>query len=98
MCSERRSSADVFDEFVHVERMLVRRTARAQQGIDEIGETIRLADHNVRVLGQFLVLELSCKQLRGAAYASERVLDFVCELANHLPDRKSTRLNSSHRT
>ena len=50
---------DILDQLVYVQRLLVRRAARTQQGIDETGETIRLADHDVGVFGEFRVLQLA---------------------------------------
>ncbi len=70
---------------MHVQRLLVRGTARAQQGINEIRKSIRLADDDVGVFGEFLVVELARKQLCRAANSAERVLDLVGELPDHLP-------------
>jgi hypothetical protein len=61
------------------------RTPGTQQCVDETGESIRLADDHVGVLGELLVVELAREQLRGAPDATQRVFDLVGELADHLP-------------
>ncbi len=70
---------------MHVEWLLVRRTPGTQQRVDETGESIRLADDHVGVLGELRVVELPREQLRGAPDAAQRVFDLVGELPDHLP-------------
>ena len=60
---------------MNIDRLLVGRSARSEQRIDECRESISFADDDVRVLAQLILVELTLEQLRGAADAAERVLD-----------------------
>ena len=70
---------------MHVQRLLVRRAAGTEQRIDQPGKAVRFADDDVGVFALLRVRELARQQLRRTANAAERILDFVRELANHLP-------------
>ena len=74
----------VFEQLVDINGLLVRHAARAEQGIDETGEAVGLADDDVGVFALFVVIELALEQLRGAANPAQRVLDLVGQLPNHL--------------
>src|SRR5882672_12528954 len=76
---------DVLAELVKIESLAARRASGAEHGIDEIRETVRLADDDVRVFAQRRVFQLPLQELRRAAQAAERILDLVSELPNHQP-------------
>src|SRR5262249_6671793 len=63
------------------------RALRRQQPIEQRLQAIGLLDDHLRVFHQLGALELALEQLRRAAQASERVLDFVREIANQLARR-----------
>lgn len=68
-----------------VHRLFVRRPAGAQQGIDETGQAIGLADYDAGVFAKLFVIELPLEQLSSTAYPAQRVFDLMCELPDHLP-------------
>lgn len=75
---------DVLEQLVHIQRLLVRRASGAKQSIDECRQPVRFADDDIGVFPEFVAVELPRQQLRGAAQAAQRVLDFVRKLPNHL--------------
>ena len=78
---------DILEQLVNVDRLLVGRTARAEQRIHEGGQAIRFADHDVGVFAQLRLAELPLEQLCRAADTAQRVLDLVGKLPDHLPPR-----------
>src|SRR5262245_13336822 len=54
-----------------------------QQPVDEVPQPVRFANDDAGVLGKFLVGQFASQQLRCAAYAAERVFDFMRQTANH---------------
>ena len=72
---------------MHIDRLFVWRSTRTEQGIDKSRQPICLADDDVRVLAQLIVVQLSLQQLRCAANAAQRILYFMGELTNHLASR-----------
>ena len=45
---------DVLEQFVYVDCLLVRRSARSQQGVDKTGKAVRFADDDIRVFPEIL--------------------------------------------
>jgi hypothetical protein len=78
---------DVLEKFVDIDRLLVGRTARAEQRVDQSCESICLTDNDIRVFSQLRIIELTLQQLRCTADTTERILYFVRKLSNHLPTR-----------
>ena len=70
---------------MHVDRPLVRRSARAEQRVDETGQAVRLADYDIGVFAQLVLVELPLEQLRGTSDAAERIFDLMGQLPDHLP-------------
>jgi len=79
----RKQVPHVLHQLVNVHRLLARRLARTEQGIDQRSKAIGLADDHGRVLVQRRVLQLALEELGGAAQAAERILDLVRELPDH---------------
>ena len=59
------------------------RAAGPQHGIEQIGEPVRFADDDARVLAQRRIQQFALEQLRGAAQAAQGIFDFVRELTDH---------------
>ena len=76
---------------MHIDGLLVRRSAGPEQRIDQRGKSIRLADDDVGIFLQFGIAKLALEQLSRTTNAAQGVLDLVRQLPNHLPS--STVLN-----
>jgi hypothetical protein len=72
---------------MHVHLRRVRQAVRRKQPIHQELQPIRLFHDDLRVLVQSRTLELAVEQLRRTAYATERILDLVREIADQLAIR-----------
>ena len=65
---------------------LVRVTVRRQQPVHQALQAVGLVDDDLGVFGQRRVgqLQFHCKQLRSAAQAAQRVLDFMGQVADQV--------------
>ena len=70
-------------KLVHVHELLRGRAPGSEHAIEQVGEPVRLADDDARVLAQRRIEQLALEQLRRAAQTAQRILDLVRELANH---------------
>jgi len=69
---------------VDAERARLRQAMRGEQSVHERLQPVSLIDDNLRVLRELRARQLPLQQLRGATDASERILDFMCEIADQL--------------
>ena len=72
------------ERLMNVDRHEPRQLARPEHPIDEISQPVGFFDDDPRVVALAFRLEFALQQLRRAADAAERILDFVREPANQL--------------
>ena len=77
--------SDPFGDFVNVHRHHPRQAPRSDHPVDEVRETVRLADDDRGVLAQRRVRQLAVEQLRRAPQPPERILDLVTEPPHQVP-------------
>ena len=80
-------AAHALEHFMDVDLRRLRQAVRRQQPVHEELQAVGFLHDDLRVLVQRGPLELAVEQLRRAAYAAERVLDLVREIADQLAVR-----------
>src|SRR5258706_2205506 len=74
-------ASHALEHFVHAERLDARGAMRREHPVHQPLQAIGFLDDYLRVFAQLGLFELVLEQLRRAAQAAQRYLDFVLELA-----------------
>jgi len=83
----RHQRADAFHDFMDVDLDHARQAIGAEQGIDQLLQPVGLGHDHPRVVAQLGIVDLGVQQLGGAAEATERILDLMCQSAHDGPAR-----------
>jgi len=75
-------AAHALEHFVDIERRWLRQPVRRQQAVHQRLQAVGFLHDHLGVFVQARALELVVEQLRGAADAAQRILDFVREIAD----------------
>src|SRR5258708_29194873 len=77
-------ASHALEHFVHAERLDARGAMRREHPVHQPLQAIGFLDDDLRVFAQLGLIELALEQLRRAAQAAQRILDFVREIADQL--------------
>ena len=74
-------AAHAFQHLVDIERTEMGRVLRREQFFHQRAQTVRFLDDDLGIFAQRRFFQFLLQQLRRAAYAAQRVLDFVRQIA-----------------